>query len=53
MTADGLLERGRELDELDAQVERAVAGHGSLVVVEGPAGIGKSRLLAEARHRAE
>src|SRR5919106_6094459 len=50
---DGLLERGRELDELDAQIERAVAGEGRLVVVEGPAGIGKSRLLAEARRRGE
>lgn len=35
------------------QVERAVAGDGRVVVVEGPAGIGKSRLLAEARGRAE
>jgi DNA-binding CsgD family transcriptional regulator/Flp pilus assembly protein TadD len=50
---NGLLERGRELDELDAQIERAAAGDGRLVVVEGPAGIGKSRLLAEARQRAE
>jgi DNA-binding CsgD family transcriptional regulator len=50
---NGLLERGRELDELDAQIERAAAGEGRLVVVEGPAGIGKSRLLAEARQRAE
>ncbi len=49
----GLLDRGRELGELDSQVERAVAGEGRLVVVEGPAGIGKSRLLVEARRRAE
>jgi DNA-binding CsgD family transcriptional regulator len=49
----GLFERGLELEELDAQIERAGAGHGSLVLVEGPAGIGKSRLLAEARHRAD
>jgi DNA-binding CsgD family transcriptional regulator len=49
----GLFERGRELGELDSQIERAAAGHGGLVVVEGPAGIGKSRLLAEARRRAE
>jgi DNA-binding CsgD family transcriptional regulator len=48
-----LLERRRELDELDSQVERAVAGEGRLLVVEGPAGIGKSRLLAAARRRAE
>ncbi|GAA1015985.1 LuxR family transcriptional regulator [Acrocarpospora pleiomorpha] len=50
---DGLFERGRELDELDAHFARAAAGAGRLVVVEGPAGIGKSRLLAEIRRRAE
>ncbi|WP_217914989.1 helix-turn-helix transcriptional regulator [Miltoncostaea marina] len=50
---DALLERGRELDEIDAHLERAAAGLGRVVVVEGPAGIGKSRLLAEARRRGE
>jgi DNA-binding CsgD family transcriptional regulator len=50
---EGLLERGRELDEIDSHIERAAAGLGRVVVVEGPAGIGKSRLLAEARRRAE
>ncbi len=49
---EGLFDRGRELEELDAQIERAVAGQGCLAVVEGPAGIGKSRLLAAARQRA-
>lgn len=42
--------RGRD-DELGLLAERvadAVAGHGSVTVVEGVAGIGKSRLLAEA-----
>lgn len=48
-----IFERLRELGELDAQIDRAVAGHGCLAVVEGPAGIGKSRLLAEARRRAD
>ena len=33
-------------------IARAVAGDGHVVVVEGPAGIGKSRLLAEARRPA-
>ncbi|HVY97748.1 MAG TPA: AAA family ATPase [Solirubrobacterales bacterium] len=50
---DELLERLGELGELDAQIERAAGGEGCLAVVEGPAGIGKSRLLAEARRRAE
>jgi predicted ATPase len=49
----GLFERGLELEELDAEIERVGAGQGSLVLVEGPAGIGKSRLLAEARRRAD
>jgi ATP/maltotriose-dependent transcriptional regulator MalT len=47
MTVDALLERGPELEELDSRIERAAAGQGGLVVVEGPAGIGKSRLIAE------
>ena len=49
----GLFERGRELEQLDAHIGRAAAGDGGVVVVEGPAGIGKSRLLAEARRRAD
>jgi DNA-binding CsgD family transcriptional regulator len=53
MSAGGLLERERELAELDALVDLAVGGRGGSAVVEGPAGIGKSRLLAEARARAE
>lgn len=50
---DQLFERLGELGELDAQIERATAGQGCLAVVEGPAGIGKSRLLAEARRHAQ
>jgi DNA-binding CsgD family transcriptional regulator len=45
----GLLERTHEIATLDHAVGAARAGTGSLVVVEGPAGIGKSRLLAAAR----
>lgn len=50
--ATHLLERERELDALDRAVAGALARRAALVVVEGPAGIGKSRLLAEARSRA-
>jgi AAA ATPase domain len=53
MATDGLLERERELAELDALIEQACEGRGRSAVVEGPAGIGKSRLIAEARSRAE
>jgi DNA-binding NarL/FixJ family response regulator len=47
-----LFDRRREIGELNALVDRAATGEGSLVVVEGPAGIGKSRLLGEARAHA-
>jgi DNA-binding CsgD family transcriptional regulator len=48
-----LLERERELETLAAAIGAAVDGTAALVLVEGPAGIGKSRLLAEARTNAE
>lgn len=41
-----LVERDAEMVRLGTGLERATAGDGSLLVVEGPAGIGKSRLLA-------
>ena len=44
-----LIEREQELAMLDEGVARALAGEGALVLVEGPGGIGKSRLLAEVR----
>ena len=44
-----IYEREAELAELAAALTAARAGAGRLVVIEGPAGIGKSRLLAEAR----
>src|SRR2546428_8116197 len=47
-----LLERERELTELGRLVEQAYAGRGRLVLVEGPPGIGKTRLLEAARLRA-
>ncbi len=48
-TAGGgvLLERDRELESLDRVVQAARAGEAVLALIEGPAGIGKSRLLAK------
>jgi DNA-binding CsgD family transcriptional regulator len=48
-----LLEREAELAALEAMLAAARDGDGRLVVVEGSAGIGKTRLLAEARALAE
>ena len=44
-----LLEREAELAALRAAVESARNGDGQLVVIEGAAGIGKTRLLSETR----
>ena len=49
---DALLERERELAAIDALSQVTIAGTGRVVLIEGPPGIGKSRLLAEARTRA-
>ena len=46
-----LLERERELAELDALVMDAKAGEARLALIEGPAGIGKTQLMAELRRR--
>ena len=46
------MEREAELGALDQALERARAGSGALVLLEGPAGIGKSRLLGSATRRA-
>jgi DNA-binding CsgD family transcriptional regulator len=46
-----LLERERELALLDDAIAATRAGGAGIVVVEGPAGIGKSRLVGEARAR--
>ena len=43
-----LLERERELRVLGDALDRLVAGHGSMLLIEGTAGIGKTRLLREA-----
>jgi predicted ATPase len=42
-----LLDRERELAEIGELIEAAREGSGGLVVVQGPAGIGKTRLLEE------
>jgi hypothetical protein len=47
--AAGLLERGEDLERLGALLAAALGGEGGLAVVEGPAGIGKSSLLAAAQ----
>ncbi|MEA2374483.1 MAG: hypothetical protein QOD53_946, partial [Thermoleophilaceae bacterium] len=41
-----LVERGGELAEVGAAIERARSGTGSVVLLEGHAGIGKTRLVA-------
>jgi DNA-binding CsgD family transcriptional regulator len=51
-SGDVLLERDRELEQLDELVQRALAGDAVLALLEGPAGIGKSSLLAKAREKA-
>ncbi len=53
MPGDHLLDRETELAQLDAVLTRLTGGDGSVVLVEGPAGIGKTALLAATRERAE
>jgi DNA-binding CsgD family transcriptional regulator len=48
-TAGLLLEREAELGTLQTLLEGAPGGAGALAIIEGSAGIGKSRLLAETR----
>ena len=48
-----LLERERELAILREVVAGVAKGRPGLVAIEGPAGIGKSRLLAEGRRLGE
>ena len=47
-----LLERDRELAAVTAVVDAAAAGRGGTVWIEGPAGIGKTRLVGAAREHA-
>ena len=48
-----LVERAAEMRRIRSVIDAAPRGAGALLVVEGPAGIGKSRLLAEASAHAE
>jgi predicted ATPase len=48
-----LLERDAELERIGRMFDRLASGVGSAVVVEGPAGIGKSAVLAAAGADAE
>jgi DNA-binding CsgD family transcriptional regulator len=43
------MERETELDCIAAALDAAARGRGRTVVIEGPAGIGKTRLIADAR----
>jgi len=52
MVPGGLLERGDELARVDRLLTAAQAGRGGVVVITGPAGIGKTSLLSEAGERA-
>ena len=47
-----LIERERELTRLDALISDAAAGRGSMLVLEGPPGIGKTALLDHTRANA-
>jgi DNA-binding CsgD family transcriptional regulator len=52
MVPGGLLERKGELARIDRLLTTARAGRGGVVVITGPAGIGKTALLTEAEERA-
>ena len=48
-----LVERGGELARVERLLDQASDGVGAVTIVEGPAGIGKTELLAAARARAQ
>jgi DNA-binding CsgD family transcriptional regulator len=48
----GLLERGAELAAIDALLEGCASGQGGVLLLRGPAGIGKTALLGASRESA-
>ena len=52
MVLGGLVERADELTHIDGLLAAARAGRGGLLLVTGPAGIGKTALMAAAEDRA-
>jgi DNA-binding SARP family transcriptional activator/DNA-binding CsgD family transcriptional regulator len=50
---DDLVDRDSELARIDCILADSTQAHGSVLLFEGPAGIGKTRLLIETRNRAE
>jgi predicted ATP-dependent serine protease len=52
-TPELLLERHRELELIELAAARAADADGSMVLIEGAAGVGKTRLLREAAARGE
>src|SRR5262245_15538695 len=48
-----LIERADELAAVESALDQACTGTGSFIVVEGPAGMGKTALLTGARAAAE
>ncbi len=52
-TRQALRERERELEALRDGLDRARSGEGSLILIEGPAGVGKTALERETRVLAE
>ncbi|MDT7551033.1 MAG: hypothetical protein QOE84_3427, partial [Actinomycetota bacterium] len=50
--SEGLVDRDREVAELRRLVDEAQEGAGRVALMEGPAGIGKTRLLSEVRRLA-
>jgi DNA-binding CsgD family transcriptional regulator len=53
MISPVLIGRDEQLDALDGMCDSARAGHGQVALIAGEAGVGKSRLAAEAQARAE